>query len=268
MNQSDTLNKANGNLFKRFGKRHKHLITLDDIERVYGRNLFSIEADAKTTKGSSNGYLTGILYLAPSNISGINTCPAASKGCAEACLFEAGRGVMYPVFRARVIKTLAFYLDPERFEAALNESIRQLKVKAKNKDMIPIVRLNGTSDILWDKRTKVIQNHPDIQFYDYTKLSARFKGDLPPNYDLTFSLHETNHHLALRVLRSGGRVAVVFRDDLPETYWGFTVIDGDKTDLRFLDPHGVIVGLKAKGPAKSDKSGFVQDIESQFEKVA
>lgn len=265
MNHIDTINKANGNLYKRFKMRHEFPITLDDIERVYSRTLFSIEADAKTTKGSKNGYLTGILYLAPSNISGINTCPSASKGCSEACLFEAGRGVMYPVFRARVIKTLAFYLDPSRFEASINESIRQLKVKAKNKGMIPIVRLNGTSDILWEKRTKVIQSHPDIQFYDYTKIASRFKTVLPPNYDLTFSLHETNKNQALDVLGLGGRVAVVFRDEPPVSFWGVDVVNGDQNDLRFLDAGNVIIGLKAKGPAKTDFSGFVQDIVSQDE---
>lgn len=265
MNQNDTINRANANMIKRFGSRHKYTITKDDIERVYSRNLFSIEADAKTKKGSPNGYLTGILYLAPSNISGINTCPAASKGCASACLFEAGRGVMYPVFRARVIKTLAFYLDPSRFETAINESIRQLKVKAKNKGMKPVVRLNGTSDILWEKRTKVIQNHPDVQFYDYTKIASRFKTSLPPNYDLTFSLHETNLERAKEVLSLGGRVAVVFRKELPVSFWGAKVVNGDLTDLRFLDAGGVVCGLIAKGPARTDVSGFVQDIESQIE---
>ena len=134
--------------------------------------------------------------------------------------------------------------------------------------MEPIVRLNGTSDILWEKRTNVIQSHPNIQFYDYTKIVHRFKTVLPLNYDLTYSLHETNHHLILRILREGGRAAVVFRNDLPVSFWGVDVVDGDKTDLRFLDPKGCIVGLKAKGPAKTDFSGFVQDIENKAKAAA
>lgn len=253
------IEKANNNLTLRFGDRHDKEITASCVEAVYSRQQLSIEADAKTRKGSKMGHLTGVLYLAPSNISGINTCPAASQGCTAACLFEAGRGVMYPVFRARVIKTLAFYSDTPRYVASLNESIRKLKVKALNKNMIPIVRLNGTSDILWDKKTDLIQSHPDIQFYDYTKIAARFKMERPANYDLTFSLHETNADQAQDVLKQGGRVAVVFRDKLPESFWGVPVVDGDETDLRFLDPSGVVVGLKAKGDAKRDTSGFVQD---------
>ena len=59
-------------------------------------------------------------------------------------------------------------------------------------------------------------------------------------------------------------VAVVFRDKIPKSYKGYEVIDGDDSDLRFLDKFkswetGGIVGLKAKGPAKKDKSGFVVD---------
>jgi hypothetical protein len=256
--------KANENLKKRFGSRHNKPITLSDIEAAYHRNTFSIEADAKTSKGNSKGYLTGILYLAPSNISGINTCPGASKGCSAACLFEAGRGIMYPVFRARVIKTLALYMDRPRYINSIKKSIAKLKVKAKNKGMIPIVRLNGTSDLLWDKISDIITSHPEIQFYDYTKIHQRFKMERPSNYDLTFSLHETNQNEAVNILATGGRVAVVFKNQLPETYWGYTVVNGDTTDLRFLDPNGVIVGLKAKGPAQNDTSGFVQD-PSQIE---
>lgn len=255
-----TITKANDNLKLKFGSRHDKPITLDCIAKAYTRNTFSIESDAKTSKGSKNGYLTGILYLAPSNISGINTCPAASKGCAAACLFTAGRGVMYPVFRSRVIKTLAFYLDRSKYIQAIDKSINQLKTKAKNKGMRPIVRLNGTSDILWDRITDLMQSHNDTQFYDYTKISSRFNMRIPDNYDLTFSLHETNIKQAKQVLELGGRVAIVFRNELPVSYWNVPVIDGDSTDLRFLDPQGVIIGLKAKGTARKDLSGFVQDI--------
>jgi hypothetical protein len=41
------------------------------------------------------------------------------------------------------------------------------------------------------------------------------------------------------------------------TYLGRPVINGDADDLRFLDPVGVFVGLKAKGLAKKDTTGFV-----------
>ena len=38
------------------------------------------------------------------------------------------------------------------------------------------------------------------------------------------------------------------------------VIDGDEHDMRFLDEPNVVVGLKAKGKAKKDSSGFVIDL--------
>jgi hypothetical protein len=46
-------------------------------------------------------------------------------------------------------------------------------------------------------------------------------------------------------------------DAIPDSYNGRPVIDADETDLRFLDPKGVVAGLKAKGRAKKDYSGFV-----------
>ena len=103
----------------------------------------------------------------------------------------------------------------------------------------------------------------DVQFYDYTKIVKRAYADLPPNYHLTLSYSEADEEYAEEVLMAvadtGVNAAVVFRDRLPDTFKGFRVIDGDKDDLRFLDPKGVVVGLKAKGKAKQDKSGFVID---------
>ena len=252
------IKKANENLQKLFGPRHDKPITAQCIEAVYTRQVLSIESDSKTTKGSKKGYLTGVLYLAPAKISGINTCPAASKGCEAACLFTAGRGVMYPVFRARVVKTLALFLDRHRFFDTIQASINKLKTKAKNKSMVPIVRLNGTSDLAFEKFSDIIQNNSDLQFYDYTKRENRlFSSKKPKNLDLTFSLAENNHKTAQDVLQKGGRVAAVFREIVPKKYWDIKTVDGDSTDLRFLDPANCIVGLKAKGRAKKDTSGFV-----------
>jgi hypothetical protein len=258
MDKIGKLEKANASLAKLYGAKHQAL-TLDDIEKVYKRNLLSVEADTKTIKGSASGFMTGIQYLAPAKVSGFNTCPAASKGCEQACLFTAGRGVFYSVFRARVAKTLAYYFDSARYLETLDRSIESLKRKAKRRNMTPIVRLNGTSDILWEK-TFLMAKHSDIQFYDYTKIAGRFKTELPQNYDLTFSLHETNKRQAMQIAQNGGRVAIVFRKDLPKSFWGIAVNNGDKTDLRFLDPKNCIVGLKAKGKARKDVSGFVQDV--------
>ena len=127
--------------------------------------------------------------------------------------------------------------------------------------MIPVVRLNGTSDILWELNSDIIQSFPNLQFYDYTKISKRFSFAIPANYHLTFSLSESNDNDALKVLGLGHSIAAVFRDsNLPDTFMGYPVTNGDTTDLRFLDAKGVIVGLKAKGKAKKDTSGFVRDM--------
>lgn len=252
--------KVNTDLALQFPLKHKTLTPLD-IEAVYRRNVLSIQADAKTRKGTKKGYLTGIQYLAPASLSGFNVCPKASQGCKAACLFSAGRGRFYSVTRARIAKTIAYVSDPERYLETVKKSIKSLIVKAKNKGLTPVVRLNGTSDILWE-RTGIMNLFPDTQFYDYTKIAKRFNALLPRNYHLTFSVSESNHTEALSVVSSGYSVAAVFRKDIPANLWGFSVVSGDDTDLRFLDPSGVVVGLKAKGRAKADRSGFVIDLDT------
>jgi len=102
---------------------------------------------------------------------------------------------------------------------------------------------------------------PDVQFYDYTpdpvRMSEFLAGELPSNYHLTFSRKEDNQSICDSIMASGGNVAAVFRDSLPKIWKGKKVVDGDDTDLRFLDPKNVIVGLVEKGLAKKDESGFV-----------
>jgi hypothetical protein len=252
------LDNANANLKTLYPDRYTP-ITFEDIEKVYARNVLGIQADAKTRKGTGKGYLTGIMYFAPAKLSGIEVCPARSAGCAAACLFSAGRGRFYTITRARMIKTLAYHFDKARFIATVKKSIASLLVKAKNKGLTPVVRLNGTSDILWERTTDIIQSFPKLRFYDYTKIAKRFLFDMPKNYHLTFSLSESNETDARFVLAKGGNVAAVFRGALPKEYLGYQVINGDETDLRFLDKRNSIVGLKAKGKAKKDTSGFVKD---------
>lgn len=228
--------------------------------------ILGIDTNAKTVKGSKFGYLTGISYLAPSDESGVaNTCPDASSGCRSACLFTAGRGAMSNVKSARVNKTLAFFKNKNVWMKQLAVEISRLVKKAKKEDKIPCIRLNGTSDLPWERvkidNKNIMEHFPDVQFYDYSKSIARMRdflaGSLPSNYNLTFSRSESNEVLVDEVLSSGGNVAVVFRGSLPETYRGFKVIDGDLTDLRFTDEKNVVVGLTEKGRAKKDESGFV-----------
>jgi hypothetical protein len=163
--------------------------------------------------------------------------------------------------------------------AQLIKDIEGLVRKAGRAGFVPVIRLNGTSDIPWERipakgRTNIMNLFPDVQFYDYTKVTKRAlahaRGELPKNYHLTFSLSENNDADALSVLRSGGSVAAVFGkmprgvnslgDWVIPAYGSYAipVVDGDESDLRFLDPRGVIVGLKAKGKAKGDVSGFVR----------
>ena len=212
--------------------------------------------DAKTSKGESLGWTTYILYLAPSDLSGRQLCAMASKGCRFACLFTAGRGGMATTQLLRLNKTFYLYEDRDGFLAQLESELDALNLQARRGKRIAI-RLNGTSDLPWHLWLDMAR-WESLVFYDYTKFANRLSHELAPNYSLTFSRSESNEAQALDVLRSGGNVAVVFGDELPETWHGFPLVQGDAHDLRFLDPKGGhVVGLTAKGSAKGDASGFV-----------
>lgn len=210
----------------------------------------------KTVKGEKLGYFTGILYLAPANLSGYEVCPMRSKGCTASCLFTSGMGAFSNVQSARIRKTVDFFTKRDEFMAQLKKDIKSLEKKAKKMGMQPAVRLNGTSDIEWT-RFGIMQEFPNIRFYDYTKCVNRLLSDKPDNYYLTFSRSEDNREDCITALSEGYNVAVVFKDTLPEEWNGYPVVDGDESDVRFMDPAGTIIGLRAKGKAKKDKSGFV-----------
>ncbi len=232
------------------------------------QKLLNVDANAKTVKGQKKGYLTGIVYLAPANLSGYEVCAWRSPECTGFCLNTSGRGAFNATQEARIKKTKALFADRPAFEARLNKEIFNLKRKAVRKGLEPCVRLNGTSDLDW---THIVAQNPDIQLYDYTKSPARMRqylaGKLPKNYHLTFSLSENNLADALDFLKQGGNVAVVFNTKkgkaLPDTWNGAKVIDGDESDLRFLDPAGVVVGLRAKGKARKGKAGGFIAAESK-----
>jgi hypothetical protein len=155
---------------------------------------------------------------------------------------------------ARKRKTRMFFEQRDEFLVALEADIRKGIKQAEKKGMVPAFRLNGTSDIAWEKYD-IIQSFPDVQFYDYTKVRGRKVSHLK-NYHLTFSKADGNDMDVRLALSAGMNVAVVFKV-VPSTYMGRKVINGDETDLRFLDESSVVVGLKAKGKAKKDESGFV-----------
>ena len=247
-------------------------------EVYYPSNLLT-RSSAKTVKGEKYGWETNILYLAPhkQNILGKNLCPHATVGCAAACLYTSGRGKFNSVQKARMNKTTLFLKDKDWFLNKLVSEIHKIgtmDIIGSFRDFKQCIRLNGTSDIPWEnlkiQGDNIFNIYEHLQFYDYTKDPNRVLKNKLKNYHLTFSRSENNEDDCIKVLEAGHNVAMVFNKDFYKrnlqdggtafyTMKGkqYKVIDGDQSDLRFLDPQGVIVGLKAKGDAFKDKSGFV-----------
>ena len=226
------------------------------------KKLLNIDNNPKTIKGQKYKVMTAILYLAPARVSGFNTCPFADD-CAKTCLNFAGRGQMGTVQKGRINKTLWYFKERETFMAQLHKEIKAHINRCFKKGFKPAFRINGMSDLKVENMG-LLEKYPDVQFYDYTKNPIRMKKfinkEFPKNYHLTFSLGSSNKEQAKQVLKAGGNVAVVFRNKkLPKTFWGHKVFNADKTDLRFKDPKNVIAGLYAKGKARYDNTGFVQD---------
>jgi hypothetical protein len=214
-------------------------------------------ANPKIQKGTAKGYLSFILHLAPADLSGNEVCPKRTKGCTDACLNTAGRGGMFKkgentnmIQKARIRKTEYFFADRAAFMDDLATDIMKAVNFARRKGLKPVFRLNGTSDLSWEKYG-IIDMFPTIQFYDYTKVLGRKTAHLP-NYHLTFSAADGNDADVQKALAQGMNVTVVY-DKIPEG-----VYSADEDDLRFLDPKVGIIGLKAKGRAKKDTSGFVR----------
>ena len=219
-------------------------------------------ANPKIQKGTKLGYLSFILHLAPATLSGKETCPKRTAGCTAACLNTAGRGGMFRkgentnmIQQARIRKTKMFFEQREAFLAQLAKDIKLGIKQAAKLGLTPVFRLNGTSDLSVEK-WGIIEQFPTVQFYDYTKVLGRKVAHLP-NYHLTFSAADGNEADVAKAIQQGMNVAMVF-DKLPSEYMGVTVNDADEHDLRFLDPKGTIAGLKAKGRAKKDTTGFVR----------
>lgn len=229
------------------------------------------DANPKTAKGEPLNVRTLVLHLAPSTLSGVNLCPWASPGCISGCLNLAGRGGIIrrgettnAIQACRVRRSQWFATDRETFLLQLQSEI-EAHVNACERDGVrPAVRLNGTSDLPWERFARpLFDAFPSVMFYDYTKAVHRMEqqrtSGWPSNYSLTFSRSETNHARSVELLAKGFPVAVV----TPDGYnggkiEGFPTVDGDAHDVRPLDPVGGFwVVLRAKGPARSDRSGFV-----------
>jgi len=213
-------------------------------------------ANPKIQKGTKLGYLSFILHLAPADLSGYETCPKRTAGCTAACLNTAGRGGMFKrgettnvIQRARIRKTQQYFEQRDQFLADLEADIRKAIKFAEKQGLKPVFRLNGTSDLSVEK-WGIIEKFPTVQFYDYTKVLGRKVAHLQ-NYHLTFSKADGNDSDVAEALLQGMSVVAVY-DEIPKG-----VPSADETDLRFLDPKGTLLGLKAKGKAKKDYSGFV-----------
>lgn len=229
-----------------------------------GGNLLTANSSSKASKSSDDKHINAMMYLLPADaVDGMQLCPYAVKaGCKAGCLNTAGRGAFNNVQLARKRKTELLRDSPDLFYELLNKDIERLQRKAIRESKTLAVRLNGTSDIVIERVwPELFQRFSDVQFYDYTKIFTRAGHALPDNYNLTLSYSAADNRYASNVIKYADKhnvnYSVVFRDSLPATFNGRTVINGDVSDLRFNDPTGVIVGLTAKGKARKDTSGFV-----------
>jgi hypothetical protein len=235
--------------------------------KIRFKRFFSVD-NPKAAKAAEYGYLNAINYMSPHIAGGVgNLCPHATAGCIALCLGEhSGQAAMSQNVRdSRRRKAQYFMLERAAFMAEMIHHIEKLQIQAYDLGLKLCVRLNGSTDIAWEgvrlsDGRNIFERFPLVQFVDYTK-SAKRAGNskLPPNYDLTFSLAETNEREAVALLAKGVNVAAVFAYGLPSQYLGRPVINGDSHDLRHIDEKGgFIVGLSPKGhKAKRDRSGFV-----------
>lgn len=257
---------------------------LNDMPRIFSTD------SPKAIKSKKYGWINAIHYAAPHTQAAVgNLCPSASVSCIALCLgLWSGQAAMRKegelnnVVRSRIVKSRLIMKDRKRYLRAIAVDIAKQIANARKHGMQLAVRLNGATDIGFHRMRVSIDaktsariarfrvNVPageyaslmhvfsSTQFVDYTKVKKRMFEKLPANYDLTYSVTESNHADAIDVLRAGKNVAAVF-DALPDTWQGFRVIDGDKHDLRHLDDKGgFVVGLLPKGnKAKRDTSGFV-----------
>ncbi len=257
------------------------------------KKLLNIDSNPKTVKGQAHGFMTAVLYLAPYKAIGFNVCPMAEQaGCFAGCLNTAGHGGiakggkrmrtaagMLPanqIQRARIARTRLFVNDRDAFFDRLRKEIDAFLRKAERAGLTPVIRLNGTSDIQWEKipvrsaypveafGATIFDIYPDVQFYDYTKIFKRFERPQPDNYHLSLSYSLASRKYAAACTRAhekfGATLVCVVRDaEVRDFHVELGGIDGDEHDLRFLDPDGSMVYLKAKGSARKDRSGFVID---------
>ena len=243
-----------------------NLITKQKTEQMK-KLLSNGSSNAKTKK---NDRPTKILYMKPSEVEGKEMCPFATKGCRAACLNTSGMGVFSNVQESRYNRTLMYVRNKKKF---LEQIAKEVNGSAKfyaRKGKEFAVRLNGTSDQpLVESLIKQEGIHENAVFYDYTK-NPKKPGEryLPSGhrYVVALSYSGENKKECIEALKRGAIAAIVFDtkkgDNLPSKWHGFNVVDGDERDDLMLDvPSGTVLGLRAKGKAKNDTSGFVVQVK-------
>lgn len=222
-------------------------------------------ASPKLAKHEASNYYTAILYLAGAGDSRL--CPAATDGCRAVCLVtEAGRGSFDNVRQARQARTNLLFDRREEFLTMLRADIKAVIRKARKLGKTPAVRLNGGSDLDW---TEIYSEFTEVQFWEYTKRpDLALKLNKLPNVQATYSHNEhTTNRIMGAMLANGINIAMVFDlwsrkgGDLPASVGSVPVIDGDVHDLRFLDPKGVIVGLRLKSITKPNEKLNLQFVQ-------
>lgn len=235
------------------------------LEAAAGRGIITLFTDAESSpKLAVNGghvhIHSRVMYLQ----SGRDTCHARDHGC-KGCYMYSGRNKFTQNVDAKARRVSFWLEDPANFTLAAVAEIARIEIEAMESGRIPAARLNGLSDIQWENaragsRANVMECFPAVQFWDYTRIPGRIRRPRPGNYDLTFSLGADNDRIAYRALEAGMRVAVVFPTPaVPDTWSGRPCVDGNLHDFRWLEAGGVFVGLKARGLARKDDTGWVRD---------
>lgn len=206
------------------------------------------------------------LSLAPHKMAGIGNMCAFAANCEVSCLAETGRGKMSTTRRARIAKTVVWMLARQWFVAKLNRELSAFRSKYTGEIG---VRLNMLSDQSFES-FGIVDLHPDITFYDYTKNPKRI-GLIRPNYWVTYSWdgRPETWAIAQAALENGKNIAIVFynlngkcqksahKQSLPTSFRGIPVIDGGATDWRPEDTRGVIVGLRLLASRVADRQSAI-----------
>jgi len=206
--------------------------------------------NAKTSKGEALGFRTAILYMTPSrhliNNVEVNSCSNSNKACEVLCLAKSGHGMKPIVKQARLNRSHLYYSNRELFNMTLEKEIKNHVKYSEKNGLVPVVRLNGTTDLNF---FDIYRKFPNITFYEYTKnIEMALSKDKPENVHFTFSYSGTNFLDSIKALENQINVAMVFEKDFikPKKIFGHDVLSGDNHDLRFLDSKEKIISLTYK----------------------